>query len=262
MEKQVTTENRTSFKNANESYKEKYQFLLTVNDNVICQRYFKVNDYIPGSMNTLEFMEAMRYITSMIKNELVRKSRIYEWCTANLPLKMTGFRQGEEETFFEVPEQKDNKFDDSEELKPYDVTFTFSFMVDEKPVYEEIWDGTQYPKYVRNSVDLSNYTPKFDDITNLNFKQSLKYRMTVGEPDTIYNMIKVIYSTISGKKDGKKFTKNVNFGKDKDGNEVSYNFDRIGRKSVEEWREYVHVQTNDYWKECANFFDPPVRTKR
>ena len=29
----------------NEAYKERFQFLLWVNDNIICQRYFKINGF-------------------------------------------------------------------------------------------------------------------------------------------------------------------------------------------------------------------------
>ena len=232
----------------NESYKERFQILLTVNGNVICQRYFKVNNYVPGSTRSLEFNNTMRYIVDIIKNELVRKSRIYEWYTANSPVKLTGFKPGEDDVWIEIPESDEAKYDEEENLKPYDVTFKFSFMIDEKPVFEEIWDGTQYPKYVRNSVDLSNAKPKFNDLLNMNFKQSMWYRMTVGEPDYIYIIIKEIYGVISEHKEKNKYTKSEVY-RNGDEDPKEYRLDYFSKSFVDGWRDATRKKTDIYLRE-------------
>ena len=75
----------------NEAYKERFQFLLWVNDNIICQRYFKINGFNNDSLRSLEFKETMDNVTKMIKDDLLSKSRIFMWYTREEPIKMSGF---------------------------------------------------------------------------------------------------------------------------------------------------------------------------
>lgn len=250
MEEKIKKETRPE----NEAFKERYQFLLEVNDFTICQRYFKVNDFIKGSIQTVEFTNTMENIVSMLKSDLERKSRIYQWYTANLPLKLTGFKPdfvGEPEYIYSENETTNETYDDVEELKPYDVTFKLTFLIDEKPVYTRIWDGTVYPKYVRNSVDLLNYCPNYTDVLSLNFKQMLKYKMSVGEPDLTYKMIKMVYDTISGKPEEKTFTTITNYKNVENGvvkNEVNYKTITYNKEYIDGWREYTKKKTADYFK--------------
>lgn len=254
---------KREFRPENEAYKERFQFLLEVNDFTICQRYFKVNDFIPGSINTAEFAKTMNSIVEMIKMDLERKSRIYQWCTANLPLKMTGLMcnplfktdyrpdfEGEPEYLVVEDGEENDKYKDTEELKPYDVTFKLTMLIDEKPVYTRIWDGTVYPKYVRNSVDLLNYTPQNRDILSMSFKEMLRYRMTVGEPDLTFKMIKMVYETISGKDRDREYTTKLDYsnsenGEKAEGRVYSTNYQR---EFVDGWRNYTRKKTQDYFK--------------
>lgn len=245
---------KKEFRPENEAYKERFQFLLEINDFTICQRYFKVNDFINGSINTIEFTNTMDNIVEMIKADLERKSRIYQWCTANLPLKLTGFRndfEGEPEYITFPDKPSDDQQEQVEDLKPYDVVFTLTFLIDEKPVYVRVWDGTVYPKYVRNSVDLLNYTPNNSDVLSMSFKEMLRYRMTVGEPDLTYKMIKMVYDTISGKPSEKTFTtvakyRNVENGKVT--KEVSYKTTGFNKSYIDGWRECTKKKTDEYFK--------------
>jgi len=75
----------------NEAYKERFQFLLWVNDNIICQRYFKINGYNNDSIRSLQFKETMDNVVTMIKEDLISKSRIFMWYTRDEPIKMKGF---------------------------------------------------------------------------------------------------------------------------------------------------------------------------
>lgn len=168
---------KASFRKQSDQYKERFQFLLTVNngeeENIICQRYFRVYKYNPESLHSLELNQTLRGIVNAIKEDLVVKSRVYMWYNRqDEPLKLTGFkntlepvdtdeegnpagaeRVWEPPTYISYGEETKRV----EERPAYGaITYKFSFLVDEKPVYEEIWDGSSYPKFVRNSVDLSN----------------------------------------------------------------------------------------------------------
>lgn len=83
---------------------ERFQFVLSVNDNIICQRYFKINGFNEDSLNSLELKETVDEITTgiissiplqgmdkcltgmdkgLINSDLVSKSRVYLWYTNN-----------------------------------------------------------------------------------------------------------------------------------------------------------------------------------
>ena len=93
-EKKIKKENKFV---DNVAYKSKFQFLIWVNDNVICQRYFKINGFNEESIYTAEFTNCMNDIVKSIQSDLESKSRIFMWYT-NLkePLKMVGFATDKE----------------------------------------------------------------------------------------------------------------------------------------------------------------------
>ena len=48
-EKEIKKEQRTI---DNASYKERFQFMLSINDNIICQRYFRINGFNAESLES------------------------------------------------------------------------------------------------------------------------------------------------------------------------------------------------------------------
>ena len=227
----------------NEAYKERFQFLLWVNDNIICQRYFKINGYNNDSLRSLEFKETMDNVVRMIQDDLLSKSRIFMWYTREEPIQMTGFvndieSRGETDvilltsptyngdveltdgtivnkTYFNYPEGTEDSYSDNEKLPEWDVTFKFQMLVDEKPVYERIWDGTVYPKYVRNGVDLTNSDVLYKDKepSSLHFSYAIIRHMTLGKIDLVYHIIKQICEVMSYKfEDSNKYTKRMKYG--------------------------------------------------
>lgn len=227
----------------NEAYKERFQFLLWVNDNIICQRYFKINGYNNDSLRSLQFKETMDNVVTMIKEDLISKSRIFMWYTRDEPIKMKGFANnydeldysdvvyltspdykdsvklsnGEiiEKDYFNYAEGTEDSYADTEDLKPWDVTFKFQMLIDEQPVYERIWDGTVYPKYVRNGVDLTNSDVLYKDKepSSLHFSCAIIRHMTIGKIDLVYHIIKQICEVMSYKfEDSNKYTKRMKYG--------------------------------------------------
>ena len=75
----------------NEGYKERFQFLLWINDNIICQRYFKIMGYNNDSIGSEELIETLEECVSMIKDDLHYKSFLYQSIVNDEPIKLLGF---------------------------------------------------------------------------------------------------------------------------------------------------------------------------
>lgn len=205
-----------------EYHKERFQFVLSVNDNIICQRFFRINGFNEDSLYSLELKEAIDEITiglistipltgvdlsltgmdrGLINSDLVSKSRVYLWYTNNkMPLKLTGFENPYEATYAEY----ENAEADMEEWvgkiqNPWEVTFKFSFLVDEREVCTRIWDGSSYPKYVRDSVDITNKKSSYEneDPNRLSFSVNLIRHMTIDKSDLVYSIIEKLCDVLS-----------------------------------------------------------------
>lgn len=255
----------------NEAYKERFQFLLWVNDNIICQRYFKINGYNNDSIRSLQFKETMDNVVTMIKEDLISKSRIFMWYTRDEPIKMKGFvnnyddldysdivyltspdykdsaelSNGEiiEKDYFNYAEDTEDSYADTEDLKPWDVTFKFQMLIDEQPVYERIWDGTVYPKYVRNGVDLTNSDVLYKDKepSSLHFSCAIIRHMTIGKIDLVYHIIKQICEVMSYKfEDSNKYTKRMKYG------DKNYLLSTYNKDWVDAARQYCAEKTKAY----------------
>lgn len=150
---------KTQKKVDNSSYRERFQFQLRVNDNIICQRYFKISRYNIDSTCSCELYNTLDNCVRLIQNDLESKSRVYMWNVIGGKSKLMGYAKDENGNLVNDVEYIDipaKEWDDDEFVNPWDVTFSFLFLVDENVVYNRIWDGSQYPKYVRNSVDITN----------------------------------------------------------------------------------------------------------
>ena len=255
----------------NEAYKERFQFLLWVNDNIICQRYFKINGYNNDSIRSLQFKETMDNVVTMIKEDLISKSRIFMWYTRDEPIKMKGFvnnyddldysdivyltspdykdsaelSNGEiiEKDYFNYAEDTEDSYADTEVLKPWDVTFKFQMLIDEQPVYERIWDGTVYPKYVRNGVDLTNSDVLYKDKepSSLHFSCAIIRHMTIGKIDLVYHIIKQICEVMSYKfEDSNKYIKRMKYG------DKNYVLSTYNKDWVDAARQYCAEKTKAY----------------
>jgi hypothetical protein len=218
-------------------YKERFEFKLTVGDNIICQRYFKIFNYNENCVNSYDIADTMRYLANMIDEDLKDKTAVY------MEMMCPQIFNTEEEMyqFFANPANtkrlrggngivvKDNtehdyawkhdidadgnvlggsvmpltfKFDDGEfssPLTPEDyVEYKLSFLDNGKEVCATTWTGI-YPRYVRNSIDLTNKRGRYEkvDVYTLSFDAYLSYKIFGGRPDYVYKIIKEIQSTCS-----------------------------------------------------------------
>lgn len=251
----------------NTQWKERHQFVLSANGNIICQRYFKVNGFNPKSLNSEELYYTIRDIVHMIKDNLKSKSRIYTAITMGKSTKLTGFYNGEKLSNHDAALvfQDDvrgevtlsngivlNKtyidYDVEEEVDDSPFTLKFSYLFDDKAVYEEVWDGTVYPKYVRNCIDLSNSNASYKNVDpmRMTFSQQMTKSLNSGRPDLIYNIIKLFCDTLSNDVDDdgnsidKGYTTSVKYGNKK------YYYTNYPIDFVKGWAAAVRQKTNAY----------------
>lgn len=258
----------------NTQWKERHQFVLSANGNIICQRYFKVNGFNPNSLHSVELYCTVRDVVDLIKNDLVSKSRVYTGITMANRSKLTGYYSGEEPLSFEdailayspyvdgrvtlsngtvlnksfvedeiVEEEKDNT----------QFIFKFSYLFDDKVVYEEIWDGSVYPKYVRNSVDLSNSSAsyKYADPMRMTFSQQMTKNLTEGRVDLIYTIIKMFCNTLSNDVDEEGNSLEKEYTPDMEYGDKKYYCTTYPAEYVKGWAKAVRQKTIQYkrWAE-------------
>ena len=258
-------------KAANEAFRERFQFILSVNDDIICQRYFRINGYNRDMCNTEEFGKTMDYCAGLIMDDLKYKSFVYLTCTKEEPMKLTGFIN-EAETFSDymavwndsiegpvklsddriidktyLRDIAENSDWEDEPLEPWESTFKFQFLVDDRPVYERIWDGSQYPKYVRNSVDLSNSDAAWRDRepNKMYFSTLLSKYMTSGRPDLTWKIIRTICDTMSWSQSDyeNQSTTKTTYG------DKTYYYRAYSKQYVDGWRSATASKTRKYFSQ-------------
>lgn len=258
----------------NTAYKEKFQFQVWVNDNIICQRYFKIAKFNNDSLVSEELFDALDNCVRLLKNDLESKSRVYLWYTQEQTTQLTGFNQVDYGALYESMIGNHDKtkntmlvFDnttgrtvnlgatyakytpkpwdeETEFVKPWESVFKFKFLVDENVVYEQMWDGSQYPKYVRNCVD----------ITNAKSQYPLVHVMNAGKKDLVFEIIGLIHNVCSntegqnGEIIEKSFTKKVVYGVDTHTAQISnvdkqmkknYSYNPYNKEYINGWRKYL-----------------------
>lgn len=221
-------------KNANDprDFKERFEFRLTFGENIICQRYFRINDFNPVSLSSYELVNTIRACADLIDNDLKSKTQTYLETVIprifknedemNEYLKddshKAGMRLGEgivlredeEHNYVWGPEDKPmpspTQFSDGEftkELTDEDrVEYKFAFYDNGHEVVSTVWEGV-YPRYIRKSIDLSNKGPKLEgniDLYTVGFDTYLRYKLTEGKTDLVYRIIKDICETCGGNK--------------------------------------------------------------
>jgi len=224
-----------------QSYKEeRFEFALYVNNNIICKRNFKINDFIEHSMESLEFKNKVDEIVRMIDDDLKSKSRVYTWYNFN-PMEP------------DASEELTSKL-----IEPWECTFKFEVSDKKKVVISKVWDGYAYPKPIRDKVDISNKVVKITSKdgrvytydkesffkTNedrLSFDHQVLKAMIMDKSDLLIQITKKICEVCSIHDDLfskiSDYTMSEDYGKDKDGNPVRYSFniEALNRKLERKW---------------------------
>ena len=107
--------------------KEKFEFLLSISDNIIRQRYFTVRNYNPKSIKSLDLYETVFDIKEVISKQLLLK-------TIDVI-----------DEFFK---------EDVSKLQEESENFTITIKKGNQVIMERIFSADLYPPRVRYSVDI------------------------------------------------------------------------------------------------------------
>lgn len=155
-----------------------YEFVLYINNHVICQRFFPIRDYNPDVIGSYEMKELMDNIAGMnngawgslgiIPNHLKKKSINYIWDNYN------PFYGKQEEGSKNIFEKIDN--------------FQFEIRVNKVTVAKSEFSGNFFPPKVRYAVDIKEIIPSIMGEIRHYFSQK-KYNKVPNYPlvEDIYN---------------------------------------------------------------------------
>ncbi len=141
-----TKKTETSVKKYDEQ--QRFEFLLYINNHIICQRFFNVRDYNEEVISSVEMKELMDNISGMnngewgqlgiIPRHLKEKSVDYSWNNYN--------------PYFIQDEGGKNAFDKIDD-------FQFEIKVDKISVAKSQFSGNSFPPKVRYAVDIIKIIP-------------------------------------------------------------------------------------------------------
>ena len=223
----------------NNPRKERFEFRLTVNNNIICQRYFRINGLNPQSLCSIDLVKAIDECVNMIHEDLKAKTQIYLEYTApqlfdNLDemkdLISKGHVNLHDMTFITFRDSDDAYYYSDGVFTPYDkpiskldyvsdpdqpqqeVVFKFAFYDSGYEKFSKIWDGTVYPRFVRTNVDLSNSKNKYRQDGNFSsIEKFLIDKFNEDREDLIPKIVKEIYTACS-REDSESYTTEVSYG--------------------------------------------------
>ena len=119
----------------------KFEFVLYINSNIICQRYFTVRGFNPKSLKSIESKECLDECVDLIKKDLKKKTYEYLYKSYS-PYK----KQLQEDIILE------NIFENED-------VFDFEIKTDDKIIGKKRFTGNVYPQRVRYSVDVRKIIP-------------------------------------------------------------------------------------------------------
>lgn len=251
---------------ADKVYKEeRFEFSLFVNENLVCKRNFKINNYIEHSMETIEFKNAVDDIVRAIDEDLKSKSRVYTWL------------YGDTSTTMQEPLEEFV----SPLIEPWKCTFKFVVTDNKVPVIERIWDGRYYPKAIRDRVDIANKTVKIttrdgrvytydknaffeENKDRLSSELYCLREMIIDKPDLLVYITKHICDVCSPREDSFKkisdYTLYDIFGNDNTTKKASkgvkiknrkyaFTLNAINSKVERDWMKKTAEKTKQYFKE-------------
>ena len=112
----------------------KMEFLLTLNDNIVVQRFFNVRGYNPKAKNSLELYDFVK--------------RLKESLEYNLKMKTVIYMMDNKDAIVADPAIMDTSFTDEKE------EFNIYVKIGEQTICHRMFDGKLFPPKVRYTVDI------------------------------------------------------------------------------------------------------------
>ena len=119
----------------------KFEFILSINGNIICQRYFSVKNFNPKVLRSVDLTECVEECVRLIQKDLKNKTYEYMYNSYN-PYR----KQLQEDIMVE------NIYDNED-------VFDFEIKMDERTIIKKRFTGNVYPQRVRYSVDVRKLIP-------------------------------------------------------------------------------------------------------
>jgi len=161
-----------------------FEFVLRINNHIICQRYFNINNFNPDVLGSLDMKELLDSIAGVNNS----------WGTMGIIPNFLKERSSEYLQFFEDNPHLSYKNRDSEVKNIYDKydSYTFEIKIEGKIVGISEFSGNIFPPKIRYKVNLKHETNIWGDKV-LDSKGSAK------SLDIIPNIVKEIKKTFSRK---------------------------------------------------------------
>ena len=134
----------------------KMEFLLTLNDNIVVQRFFNVRGYNPKAKHSLELYEFIKSLKEELQYYLKMKTVIY--------------MMDNKEAIIHDPKIMETSFTEGPE------TFNLFVKVGEQTICHRIFDGKMFPPKVRYTVDVRPYLKDvLKELTDIFSSEELNY---------------------------------------------------------------------------------------
>lgn len=252
---------------------ERFEFVLTVNGNIVCQRYFRISGFKERSLGSVQLTDAVEECVKLINEDLKEKSNIYNWYTApqvfqnkeELDAWVEKYNRGESKIKLEVPtvivlRDSDETFVwCGDHVRPHrsfnkseyvgDNTdgpciLKFSFLCDKKEVRSISWDISRlYPRFVRSNIDLSNSKNRYDvEGLYAPLEKFIIDRFNASRKDIISTLVYTICNACS-KENVNEYDSVVNYG----GKEYNLNIAGAKSKYMKDVYAYYSKKTKDYF---------------
>jgi hypothetical protein len=115
----------------------KMEFLLTLNDNIVVQRFFNVRGYNPQAKNSIEFYEFIKSLKEELEYYLKMKTVVY--------------MMDNMQSIMHDPKIMETSFTEGDEI------FNIYVKVNDQTICHRIFDGKRFPPKVRYTVDVRPY---------------------------------------------------------------------------------------------------------
>ena len=115
----------------------KMEFLLSLNENIVVQRYFNVKGYNPEAKNSIEFYDFMKDLKDELEYYLKMKTVVY--------------MMDNKEAIVHDPKIMETSFTEGPEM------FNMFVKVGDQTICHRIFDGKKFPPKVRYTVDVRPY---------------------------------------------------------------------------------------------------------
>jgi len=135
----------------------KMEFLLTLNDNIVVQRFFNVRGYNPQAKNSIEFYEFIKSLKEELEYYLKMKTVVY--------------MLDNKEAIIHDPKIMETSFTDGPE------NFNIYVKVGDTTLCHRIFDGKKFPPKVRYTVDVRPFLKEvLRELTDIFSKTKLNYK--------------------------------------------------------------------------------------